>query len=70
MATAYVAMYIAAAPHQAANVRRLGFGDEDLVGGPSRWLVDAIVAYGDTDAAVRRVQEHLDAGATTSACRS
>ncbi|MFB7836918.1 TIGR03620 family F420-dependent LLM class oxidoreductase [Streptomyces sp. NPDC056056] len=63
LATAHVAMYITAAPHQAASMRRLGFGDEDLAGGPSRRLVDAIVAYGDTDAAVRRVRQHLDAGA-------
>ncbi|MEV6249913.1 TIGR03620 family F420-dependent LLM class oxidoreductase [Streptomyces sp. NPDC051742] len=63
LATAHVAGYVAMAPHQQANVRRLGFGDEDIVGGPSRRLVDAIVAYGDTEAIRRRVQEHLDAGA-------
>ncbi|MCF2527592.1 TIGR03620 family F420-dependent LLM class oxidoreductase [Yinghuangia soli] len=63
IATAHVAMYVAAAPHQAANVRRLGFGDEDTVNGPSRRLVDAIVAYGDVEAVERRVRAHLDAGA-------
>ncbi|MFJ2738926.1 TIGR03620 family F420-dependent LLM class oxidoreductase [Streptomyces sp. NPDC087440] len=63
VATAHVAMYVAAAPHQQANVRRLGFGDADIIGGPSRRLVDAIVAYGDEEAIRRRVQEHLDAGA-------
>ncbi|MGA5062973.1 TIGR03620 family F420-dependent LLM class oxidoreductase [Streptomyces exfoliatus] len=63
LATAHVAGYVAMAPHQQANVRRLGFGDEDIVGGPSRRLVDAIVAYGDTDAIGRRVRQHLDAGA-------
>ncbi|CAM5437617.1 LLM class F420-dependent oxidoreductase [Streptomyces spiroverticillatus] len=63
VATAHVAMYVAAAPHQQANVRRLGFGDADVVGGPSRRLVDAIVAYGDEEAIRRRVREHLDAGA-------
>ncbi|MEU2511177.1 TIGR03620 family F420-dependent LLM class oxidoreductase [Streptomyces syringium] len=63
VATAHVAGYVAAAPHQQANVRRLGFGDQDIVGGPSRRLVDAIVAYGDTEAIRRRVQQHLDAGA-------
>ncbi|MEV7196246.1 TIGR03620 family F420-dependent LLM class oxidoreductase [Streptomyces sp. NPDC093510] len=64
VATAHVAGYLAAAPHQVANVRRLGFGDEDIVGGPSRRLVDAIVAYGDTEAIRRRVQQHLQAGAS------
>lgn len=51
------------APHQEASVRRLGFGDEDIVGGPSHRLVDAIVAYGDTEAIRRRVQQHFQAGA-------
>ncbi|MER7538457.1 TIGR03620 family F420-dependent LLM class oxidoreductase [Streptomyces sp. NPDC097704] len=63
VATAHVAGYVAAAAHQVASMRRLGFGDEDLVGGPSRRLVDAIVAYGDVDAIRRRVVQHLDAGA-------
>ncbi|MFF7243541.1 TIGR03620 family F420-dependent LLM class oxidoreductase [Embleya sp. NPDC008237] len=63
LATTHVAMYVQSAPHQQANVRRLGFGDEDIVGGPSRRLVDAIVAYGDTDVLRQRVREHLDAGA-------
>ncbi|MBP0448606.1 TIGR03620 family F420-dependent LLM class oxidoreductase [Kitasatospora sp. RG8] len=63
LATAHVAGYVAMAAHQEANVRRLGFGDEDIVGGPSRRLVDAIVAHGDADAIRRRVREHLDAGA-------
>lgn len=63
VATAHVAGYVSMAPHQEANVRRLGFGDEDITGGPSRRLVDAIVAYGDTDAVRQRVQRHLDAGA-------
>ncbi|MEU0992171.1 TIGR03620 family F420-dependent LLM class oxidoreductase [Streptomyces sp. NPDC005953] len=63
VATAHVAGYISKAPHQVANVRRLGFGDEDIIGGPSRRLVDAIVAQGNADAIGRRVQQHLDAGA-------
>ncbi|MGW3498507.1 TIGR03620 family F420-dependent LLM class oxidoreductase [Streptomyces sp. NPDC001020] len=62
VATAHVASYLLA-PHQEASVRRLGFGDEDIFGGPSRRLVDAIVAYGDTEAISRRVQQHLRAGA-------
>ncbi|MFJ9574803.1 TIGR03620 family F420-dependent LLM class oxidoreductase [Streptomyces sp. NPDC101191] len=63
VATAHVAGYVAMAPHQQANVRRLGFGDADVTGGPSRRLVDAIVAYGGTEAIRRRVRAHLDAGA-------
>lgn len=63
VATAHVAAYVSMAPHQEANVRRLGFGDEDILGGPSRRLVDAIVAYGEADVIRRRVRQHLDAGA-------
>ncbi|WP_329202200.1 TIGR03620 family F420-dependent LLM class oxidoreductase [Streptomyces sp. NBC_01435] len=63
VATAHVAGYVSQAPHQEANVRRLGFGDKDIIGGPSRRLVDAIVAHGDADAIRRRVEQHLDAGA-------
>ncbi|MFG3529998.1 TIGR03620 family F420-dependent LLM class oxidoreductase [Streptomyces sp. NPDC047917] len=62
VATEHVAGYLSA-PHQEANVRRLGFSDEDIVGGPSRRMVDALVAQGDAEAVRRRVQEHLDAGA-------
>ncbi|MEU9853694.1 TIGR03620 family F420-dependent LLM class oxidoreductase [Streptomyces sp. NPDC047974] len=63
LARAHVAAYVTAAPHQQANVRRLGFGDADLAGGPSRRLVDAVVAYGDAEAVRRRVRHHSDAGA-------
>ncbi|MFE7571755.1 TIGR03620 family F420-dependent LLM class oxidoreductase [Streptomyces sp. NPDC057539] len=63
VATAHVAAYVSMAPHQEANIRRLGFGDDDIAGGPSRRLVDAIVAYGDLEAIGRRVRQHLDAGA-------
>jgi probable F420-dependent oxidoreductase len=63
LATAHVAGYVSMAPHQEANVRRLGFGDADIVGGPSRRLVDAVVTYGDVEAIRNRVREHLDAGA-------
>ncbi|QEU91865.1 TIGR03620 family F420-dependent LLM class oxidoreductase [Streptomyces kanamyceticus] len=64
VAVAHVASYVTRAPHQAANMRRLGFGDQDMAGGrPSRRLVDAIVAYGDVDVLHARVREHLDAGA-------
>ncbi|MER6995575.1 TIGR03620 family F420-dependent LLM class oxidoreductase [Streptomyces sp. NPDC000410] len=63
VARAHVGMYADAASHQQLNLRRLGFGDEDVVGGPSDRLVDAIVAYGDAEAIRTRVQQHLDAGA-------
>jgi probable F420-dependent oxidoreductase len=50
-------------PGYADNLRRLGFTDDDLGGGLSDRLVDAIVVWGDVDAVAARVQEHFDAGA-------
>ena len=42
---------------------RLGFTDEDVAKPGSDHLVDAVVAYGTTDAIAARLKEHLDAGA-------
>ena len=50
-------------PNYTNNLRRLGWGDDDLSDGGSDALVDAIVAWGDESAIVERVQAHLDAGA-------
>jgi probable F420-dependent oxidoreductase len=43
--------------------KRLGFTDEDVAKPGSDHLVDAVVAYGTTDAIAARLKEHLDAGA-------
>jgi probable F420-dependent oxidoreductase len=45
------------------NLLTLGFEDTDIADGGSDRLVDAIVAWGDEEAIVGRVREHLDAGA-------
>ena len=45
------------------NWKRLGFTDEDVARPGSDRLVDAVVAYGTTDAIAARLREHLDAGA-------
>ncbi|MGU3498767.1 LLM class F420-dependent oxidoreductase [Mycobacterium sp. C31M] len=50
-------------PNYTNNLRRLGWGDDDLHGGGSDRLVDAIVAWGSLDQIAARVQGHLDAGA-------
>jgi len=47
----------------ANNLRRLGWGDDDLAGGGSNRLLDAVVPQGDAAAIAARVREHLDAGA-------
>jgi probable F420-dependent oxidoreductase len=50
-------------PSYQANLRRLGFGDDDLIPGGSDRLIDATVAWGSLDDIDRRVHEHWDAGA-------
>jgi probable F420-dependent oxidoreductase len=50
-------------PNYTDNLRRFGFGDDDLVDGGSDRLVDAIVAWGDEDAIAARVAAHHAAGA-------
>jgi probable F420-dependent oxidoreductase len=50
-------------PNYINNWRRLGFGDDDLAGGLSDRLVDALIVFGDLEAVARRVQAHRDAGA-------
>ena len=50
-------------PNYLNNLDRLGFGPDDVAGGGSDRLVDALVAWGDIDAITARVQAHRDAGA-------
>jgi probable F420-dependent oxidoreductase len=50
-------------PNYANNIKTLGFAEEDLVDGGTDAFVDALVAWGDVDTVVSRVQAHLDAGA-------
>jgi probable F420-dependent oxidoreductase len=57
-ARAYLAL-----PNYANNLRRLGYGDDDLAGEGSDRLVDSVVVTGDVDAIAARVRAHHDAGA-------
>ena len=50
-------------PNYANNLRTLGFGDNDLAGGGSDRLVDAVVAWGGPEEVSQRVRRHLEAGA-------
>lgn len=43
--------------------KRLGFTNEDIAKPGSDRLIDAVVAHGTTDDIVKRLSEHLDAGA-------
>jgi probable F420-dependent oxidoreductase len=50
-------------PNYVNNLRHLGYTDEDVSGGGSDRLVDAIVAWGGEADIAKRVREHLDGGA-------
>jgi probable F420-dependent oxidoreductase len=50
-------------PNYLNSWRRLGFSDDDFAGAGSDALVDAMVAHGEIGAVMRRVAEHLEAGA-------
>ncbi|MBN6058011.1 LLM class F420-dependent oxidoreductase, partial [Nonomuraea sp. RK-328] len=62
IARAHMAYYLNL-PNYPNNLRELGYTDEDLAGGGSDRLADAIVAWGDAAAIAARVRAHLDAGA-------
>jgi probable F420-dependent oxidoreductase len=62
IARTHMATYLVL-PNYTNNLRRLGWGDDDLDAGGSDRLVDAIVAWGDLDAIAERVRAHHDAGA-------
>ena len=46
-----------------SNLRRLGYTDEDLSGGGSDRLIDALVAHGTAEQVAAQLAEHLGAGA-------
>ncbi|WP_300612667.1 TIGR03620 family F420-dependent LLM class oxidoreductase [Trebonia sp.] len=60
-ARAYAKYYLVL-PNYTGNLRRFGFGDEDLADGGSDRLISAIVPSGP-EAIRARVREHFDAGA-------
>lgn len=62
VARKHMALYLTL-PNYLNSLRHLGFSDEDLSGGGSDRLVDAIVAWGDEQAIVERIAELRDAGA-------
>jgi probable F420-dependent oxidoreductase len=62
IAREYLAAYLVL-PNYVASLGRLGFGEDDLEGGGSDRLVDALVPSGDADAVAKRIAEHFDAGA-------
>jgi probable F420-dependent oxidoreductase len=57
------ARHYLALPNYANNLRRLGWADEDIANDGGDRLIDAVIAWGDVDAIVARVNAHLEAGA-------
>jgi probable F420-dependent oxidoreductase len=66
IARAFARHYLAL-PNYANNLRRLGWSDDDIASEGSDRLLEAVIAIGDVDTIVRRVRDHLDAGADTVA---
>ncbi len=62
IARRFLATYLAL-PNYANNWFRFGFTPDDAADGGSDRLVDALIAWGDVEQIVGRVQAHRDAGA-------
>jgi probable F420-dependent oxidoreductase len=62
LARRYANLYLQA-PNYTNNLRRFGFSDDDIDGGGSDRLIDAVVPWGSPAAVADRVRSHLDAGA-------
>jgi probable F420-dependent oxidoreductase len=58
----HTAVYVTL-PNYTNNLREFGFADDDFANAGSDRLVDAIVAWGDVDAIVKRANAMRDAGA-------
>ena len=51
-----------------ANLLRYGFSEDDIHGGGSDRLIDAVIPHGSPAAIAEAVRAHWDAGADTCAC--
>jgi probable F420-dependent oxidoreductase len=63
LARQHTGSFYLGAANYVENLRWLGYSDDDLSGAGSDALVDEVVAWGDEDAIVARIREHLQAGA-------
>jgi probable F420-dependent oxidoreductase len=62
LARDYARLYLGL-PNYTQNLRTFGFGDEDIDGGGSDRLIDAVIPWGDAATIADRIREHHDAGA-------
>lgn len=58
----YASIYLPL-PNYTNNLRRFGFTDDDIEGGGSDRLIEAVIPWGDPATVAERVRAHLDAGA-------
>jgi probable F420-dependent oxidoreductase len=62
LARRYASIYLNL-PNYTQNLRTFGFDDDDIGGGGSDRLIDAVIPWGDTHAVTAAVRAHHDAGA-------
>jgi probable F420-dependent oxidoreductase len=62
LARGYANTYLSL-PNYTNNLRTFGFGDDDIGGGGSDRLIDAVIPWGDTESVAAAVRAHHDAGA-------
>jgi probable F420-dependent oxidoreductase len=62
LARRYASIYLPL-PNYTENLRTFGFGDEDIGGGGSDRLIDAVIPWGDAETLTAAVRAHHDAGA-------
>jgi probable F420-dependent oxidoreductase len=68
IARAHTTTYLNLASYR-ANLRRLGWAEEEMSNGGTDRLVDALVAWGGVDEVFARARAHMDAGADHVAIR-
>jgi probable F420-dependent oxidoreductase len=62
VARGYAAGYLQL-PNYAQNLRDFGYGDDDIAGGGSDRLIDAVIPWGDAATVAERIGQHHQAGA-------
>jgi probable F420-dependent oxidoreductase len=62
LARGYARTYLGL-PNYTGNLRRFGFGDEDIADDGSDRLIDAVIPWGDVTTVAAAVRAHHDAGA-------
>jgi probable F420-dependent oxidoreductase len=62
LAREYASLYLGL-PNYTQNLRTFGFDDNDIDGGGSDRLIDAVIPWGDATTIADRIHEHHDAGA-------